>query len=109
MPFVEVPPEILEHIVSFFESGSEDLRSLSLVSKAFRIPSQKRIFPQIEIRTRDVPRALQLHSILLSNPDIAHYIRDISMVLDVQDSDSDDSESYTIENPHPIFAEVLDR
>ncbi|KAJ7765290.1 hypothetical protein B0H16DRAFT_415760 [Mycena metata] len=93
----QLPPELIETVIEEIGDHSSSLRACSLVSNAFAVISQRRLFRFVHLKS---PMA----GVLATSPHLASYVRDlhIHLVLDEEHQDGLRKAIWLLKNVHRL-------
>ena len=74
----QIPQEIIDNIADELWDDADALDSCAIVCRSFLIPSRRNLFSDIYLNS--VERLERLHRLLVSKPDLANYIRELTFV-----------------------------
>lgn len=81
MSYIPLPRELLESITDHLQNDIHALQASSLISRAFRSPSQRHLFSSIEIAVSDKPYNRRFYDILSIHPEIALHVKKLKLLL----------------------------
>ena len=75
---MDIPQDIIDNVIAAVDDDTDLLKQCSLVSSSFLLPSRKRLFSRITLRSDEICQGI--HQLLVQNPVIQSFVKSITLM-----------------------------